>query len=108
MNDPRDVDISTQSPTKEFVDTQTTHDILAGATWFEVHSMLGVVPGQILSIGWEGVDLEHFTVKALGSIRTVQPLRFDHAALSPIRLVRTSNASVPSGASGRPHTKERY
>ena len=61
--------------------------------------MIGIVPGQILSIGWE-VDLEHFTVKELGSIKIVAPLRFDHAARSPIRLVRNSSASIASDAPG--------
>ena len=44
-NDPRDADVPIQSPSKEFVNTQTTQDIVAGCDHFEVHSMIGIVPG---------------------------------------------------------------
>ena len=61
--------------------------------------MIGIIPGQILSIGW-GNDLEHFTVKDLGSIKTAAPLRFDHAARSPIKLVRNSSVNIATEPSG--------
>ena len=98
--DPRDADVPTIVPGKEHVNTQCTHDILPGCQYFEVHSMIGVVVGQILSIGWD-TDIEHFTVAKLGSIHTVSPLKFAHKALSPIRIVRSSTAAVDaSGSSG--------
>ena len=71
--DARDQDVPYLKPGKEWVDTQSTTAIKVGDVKFEVHCMAGVVPGQVLSIGWEGADLEHFTVKKLGSIESETP-----------------------------------
>jgi len=60
--------------------------------------MLGIVPGQILSIGYEGVDIEHFTVKSLGSVISATPFAKSHPALSPVRLVRNSFGSTIADA----------
>ena len=58
--------------------------------------MVGIIPGQIRSIGWGGVDLEHLTIHALVRIVPAAPLQYGHPALSPVRLIRASNTSVPS------------
>lgn len=98
--DMRDKDFTFTTPSKEFVNTQTTQEIAAGTVRFEVHCMVGVVAGQILAIGWEVTDLDHFIVHALGSIIAAPPLQDAHPALSPVRLIRASNASVPGDAAG--------
>ena len=53
----RDEDVPFTKPSKEHVDAQTIADILVGATRFEVHCMICIGPGQILSIGWKGIDM---------------------------------------------------
>ena len=50
-SNPKDADVPLTDPSKEYVETQCTHDIPAGCSYFEVHSMIGIVVGQILSIG---------------------------------------------------------
>ena len=60
--------------------------------------MIGVVPGQVLSIGWDGTDLEHFIVKKLGSIETTEPLQYPHPARSPVRIIRSSGGGPPGDA----------
>ena len=96
--DVRDQDVPYQKPGREWVDTQSTTEIKAGDIRFEVHCMTGVVPGQVLSIGWEGIDLEHFTVKKLGSIFAENPFQYAHAVRSPVRIVRSSNGGPPGDA----------
>ena len=53
--------------------------------------MIGVVSGQMLSIGWEGTDLEHFIVKKLGSIETTEGLQYPHPVRSSVRIILSSN-----------------
>ena len=96
--DIRDQDVPFLKPGRERVDIQTITATEVGDTKFEVHCMIGVVPGQVLSIGREGSDLEHFIVKKLGSIETTEGLQYPHPVRSPVRIIRSSNGGPPGDA----------
>ena len=72
------------------------HFVPVGLTRFEVHNMNGIVPGQVLSIGYEGQDLEHFMVARLGSVEAAEPFARHNEELSPLKLVRVSKRSPPT------------
>ena len=99
-NHPVNIDIPYLKPCPEYVDTLCRNFVPAGSARFEVHNMDGIVPGQCLSIGYEGQDLEHFMVARLGSVEAAEPFARDHEELSPVKLVRVSKRNPPIASSG--------
>lgn len=99
-NHPVNVDVPYVKPGPDHVDTQCRRFVPAGTRRFEVHNMDGIVPGQILSIGYEGHDLEHFKVARLGSVEAEEEFVNDHDELSPVKLIRASKKVSPNVASG--------
>ena len=57
--------------------------------------MDSIVVGQILSIGYENVNIEHFMVAALGSVIAEENFKNDHDELSPVKLVAASKSVRP-------------
>ena len=89
-NRPVNKDIPYARPGPQAANTQCQHFVVAGTSRFEVHNMDGIVVGQILSIGYEDFDIEHFRVAALGSVIAEEVFKNDHDALSPVKLVAAS------------------
>lgn len=99
-NHPVNIDIPYTKPGPQHVDTLCMHYVPMGSTRFEVHNMEGIVPGQCLSIEYEGIDMEPLIVDRLGSVVATKPLARGHAELSPVKLVKASKKSPPTAASG--------
>ena len=70
--------------------TLTVDDLPAGTIIFNVHDDRGIVPGQILSIGSKGKDMEHVQAKAKGSVHLLVATVNAHARGSPVRLITAS------------------
>ena len=62
--------------------------------------MDGIVVCQILSIGYENVNIEHFRLVAVGSIIAEENSKNNHEELSPVRLVAASKKLPPPPVSG--------
>ena len=65
-----------------------------------------IAPGQTLSSGYDGVDLEFFLVARLGSIEASEPVVRDHPELSPVKLVRVSKGAFKAATSSNPGLQE--
>ena len=87
-----DADISylPAQPTLEYVNTLLTNDAPAGVTTLYVQCDIGILPGQVLSIGFDNTDTEHVTVASRRSIILQAATTGVHRKGTPVRLMRLS------------------